>query len=141
MAVAGKNSVHKLDNSSGTLVDLSGYFQSASGIEEMSEMLDTSAFGDTSKSFIPGLEGGATMTLTGQWHATAKAHFDALRTAQRAGDGPWTYEYSPAGTGSGSAKTSVEVYVKNVRPGTDVNGLVTLEVTLQGTGDTTNGTH
>lgn len=141
MAVAGKNSIHKLDNSSGTLTDLSAFFQSATGIDLMVEMLDTHAFGDSAKESTPGLSGGQTLTLTGQYHATVYSHFTGLWTAQLSGSGPWTYEYSPAGSASGTPKISVETYLESVGMPTDVGGLVTFDVSLRATGPVTLGTN
>ena len=79
----GKNAVLKLDNSSGTLVDLSGYLDEIS-MPRSIETGETTTFGINAKTYITGLS-DATISLAGKFDSTADAHFSGILSALLAG--------------------------------------------------------
>jgi hypothetical protein len=126
-----------LDNAAGTLTDISAYVDSVGGIANTTDMLDTTTFGSTSKSFIGGLRNGDTISVSGKWDATLNTQITALLGATSTS----TFEYSPAGTAGGTPKVSGECLVSNYEVSSAVADLVTFSVSLQITGNVTHGTN
>lgn len=135
--VAAKASVFKLDNLAGTLTDISAYVDSVSGIANTTDMLETTTFGATSKAYIGGLRNGDTISVAGKWDATLNTQVTALLGASSTS----TFEYSPAGTGTGTPKVSGECLVSNYEVSSSVADLVTFTISLQITGNLTWGTN
>lgn len=135
--VAARTSVFKLDNAAGTLTDISAYVDSVGGIANTTDMLETTTFGSTSKSYIGGLRNGDTISISGKWDATLNTQITALLGATSTS----TFEYSPAGTASGTPKVSGECLVSNYEVSSAVADLVTFSVSLQITGNVTHGTN
>lgn len=137
MPVLGKNSVFKLDNSSGTLTDLSSYITDISGINNTTAMIDSTTFGDSSLENFPGLRNGDAITISGNWETALNSHFTAILSngATR------TWEYSPAGTTAGTPKVSGECYVESYVVTSAVADIVKFTATLRQTGDVTWGTN
>jgi len=137
MPVLGKNSVFKLDNSGGTLVDLSSYITDISGINNTTAMIDTTTLGDSSIEFTPGLRNGDTISLSGNYDATPNTHFTGLLGQSTSS----TFEYSPAGTGAGTPKVSGECFIATYQLTSAVADVVKFAVTLQISGAVTWGTN
>lgn len=135
--VAAKGSVFKLDNLAGSLVDISAYVDSVSGISNTTDMLDTTVFGSTSKSFMPGLRNGDTISVSGKWDSTLNTQITALLGASATS----TFEYHPAGTGAGTPKVSGECYVASYEVSSAVADLVTFSLSLQISGNVTHGSN
>lgn len=138
--VAGKDSAVWVDNSSGTLTDMSTYFRSLNGMDLVVAMLDSTAFGSAAMSSIPGLKQGNSITGAGNWDPTSYAHFIALFAAQTASSS-WTLRYSPAGTGTGKPFLSVEFLLENVSSPSDYAGTVQFSVSMKAISVVTTGTH
>jgi hypothetical protein len=135
--VAAKNSVFTLDNAGGTPTDISAYIDSVSGIANTTDMLDTTVFGQDSKSFAPGLRNGDTISISGKWDATLNTHITGLLGLTSSS----TFSYSPAGTGGGTPKFSGECFVASYEVSSAVADLVTFSLSLQITGDVSIGTN
>lgn len=135
--VAARTSVFKLDNAAGTLTDISAYVDSVGGIANTTDMLETTTFGSTSKSYIGGLRNGDTISISGKWDATLNTQIVALLGATSTS----TFEYHPAGTTVGTPKVSGECLVSNYEVSSAVADLVTFSVSLQITGNVTHGTN
>lgn len=137
MPVLGKNSVFKLDNSAGSLQDLSAYITDISGINNTTAMIDTTTLGDASLEYTPGLRNGDTITLNGNYDATPNTHFTALLGQSTSS----TFEYSPAGTTASLPKVSGECFITSYALNSAVADVVKFTVTLQITGAVTWGTN
>ena len=135
--VAAKSSVFKLDNAAGSLTDISAYVDSVSGIANTTDMLETTTFGATSKSFIPGLRNGDTISVSGKWDATLNTQITALLGSASSS----SFEYHPAGTAAGTPKVSGECFVTSYETSSSVADLVTFSISLQITGAVTHGTN
>ena len=100
----GKDSVFKLDNSGGSLTDISTYVNNVD-FPESADVSETTTLGSAgnSKTYIAGLK-DATISLSGLWDATADAIFGQV-VGQSA---TLSYEYSPEGTASGKIKNIQE---------------------------------
>lgn len=135
--VAAKSSAFKLDNAAGSLTDISAYVDSVSGIANTTDMLDTTVFGASSKSFIPGLRNGDTITVSGKWDSVLNTQITALLGLSTSS----TFEYSPAGAGAGTPKVSGECFVASYEVSSAVADLVTFSLSLQISGAVTHGTN
>ena len=133
--VHGKSTVFKLDDSGGTLRDLSSYLMEVS-FPETIETADVTAFGTTgAKSYIVGLK-DATISLTGKWDSTLDGYIAGV-LGQSAS---LSFEYGPAGSTAGLVKYSGECYVTSYNIGSPVGDAVSASVELQVTGAVTRGT-
>ena len=137
MPVLGKDTVVKLDNSAGTLTDLSSYITDISGINNTQAMIDSTTLGDSSLENFPGLRNGDAITISGNWETALNTHMTGIlgNAATR------TWDYSPAGTGVGTPKVSGECYVESYVVNSAVADIVKFTVTLRQTGDVTWGTN
>lgn len=132
--VHGKSAAFKLDDSGGTLRDLSAYLMEVS-FPETIETADVTAFGSASKSYIVGLK-DATISLTGKWDSV----FDGYIAGVLGQTASLSFEYGPAGTTGGNVKYSGECYVTSYNIGSPVGDAVSASVELQVTGNVTRGT-
>ena len=135
--VAARNSSFKLDNGAGTLTDISAYVDSVGGIANTTDMLDTTVFGSTSKTFQPGLRNGDTITVSGKWDSTLNTQITALLGLTYSS----TFDYSPAGTTAGLPKVTGECFVTSYEVSSSVADLVTFSMSLQISGAVTHGTN
>lgn len=132
-------SVIAYDNAAGTPVDISGYANSFSGLDLLNEILEATAFGDTSRESGLGLKGGGSISVSGDWGSTLHAQFVAI-DALTTGD-TQTLKYSPAGTGSGTPYLQVETVLESFAPSSSVGDKVTYSASLKMTGNVTTGTN
>jgi hypothetical protein len=132
--VHGKSAVFKLDDSSGTLRDLSEYLEDASFPRSI-ETAETTTFGSSAKSYITGLT-DATISLSGKFDATADGYLAGV-VGQSA---TLSFEYGPAGSTAGLVKYSGECILTSYEVGATVGDAVTASVELQVSGSVTRGT-
>lgn len=135
--VAARTSAFKLDNAAGSLTDISAYVDSVGGIANTTDMLETTTFGATSKTFIGGLRNGDTITVSGKWDTTLNTQMTALLGLSTSS----TFEYSPAGTAASTPKVSGECFVTSYEVSSSVADLVTWTASLQISGAVTWGTN
>src|SRR3990167_8867898 len=110
MTVSAKSTYFALDDSAGTLIDLSSRFESVEFGESI-DALPSHTFGDNSKEYILGLKGGDSVPLAGPWDETIEAHLRGIYGSATSK----TFNYGPAGSGSGSTKLSGECHLTNYR--------------------------
>lgn len=125
---AGRNAVLKLDNSAGTLVDLSAYITS-SDLDRTVALLDVAVYGDTAKKTIPGLADGS-IPLQGHYDGGAAA-IDAHLAAIFQHANTQTFEIGPAGSASGQVKYTGECRLSNYKVSMPHDGVVDWSATLQ----------
>lgn len=135
--VAARTSAFKLDNAAGSLTDISAFVESVGGIANTTDMLETTTFGSTSKTFIGGLRNGDTITVSGKWDSTLNTQMTALLGLSTSS----TFEYSPAGTAASTPKVSGECFVTSYEVSSSVADLVTWTASLQISGAVTWGTN
>lgn len=135
--VAARSSSFKLDNAAGSLTDISAYVDSVSGIANTTDMAETTTFGSTSKTFQGTLRNGDSISISGKWDATLNTQITALLGLATSS----SFDYSPAGTGSGTPKVTGECFVSSYEVSSSVADLVTFSLSLQITGAVTWGTN
>lgn len=125
--VHGKDSYFKVAST-----DLSAYLNSIS-VSRSADTAETTTFSSGTKTFIAGLK-DATITLSGMFDATVYSTIAGwLGTSQ-------TWEYGPAGSGSGKVKVSGSGIVTAVEMASSVGEAVTANITIQVSGAVTDGT-
>lgn len=117
--------------------DISAYTDTVSGVNNSTDMLETTAFGNTSKAFIGGLRNGDKITVSGKWDSALHSTVSALLGS--ANSSAWVF--GPAGSTAGNAKFSGNCFVESYEVGATVAGLVTWSASLQITGNVTIGTY
>jgi predicted secreted protein len=134
--VHGKGAVIKLDDSTGTLRDLSGYSAEVS-LPRSIETAETTTFAATgdAKTYIVGLN-DSTMAIKCMWDAT----LDGYLAPALGADATLSFEYGPAGSGSGAVKFTGEGIMTSYQTSSPVGDVVSLSIDLQITGPVTRGT-
>lgn len=130
--VHGKTAVFKIDNSSGTLTDISAYCDSVD-LPLTADTAETSTFGSTAKSYIAGLK-DSTLSVSGIWDATADATLAAIVGLTG------TFEYGPAGSTAGLIKYTGECICTSYSTSAPVGDKVTFSAEFQVTGAVTRTT-
>ena len=131
----GKDSVFKLDNSGGSLTDISAYINSVD-FPETADVAETSVLGASSKSYIVGLK-DSTIAIAGLWDSTV----DGILGAVVGQSATLSFEYSPEGTGSGAIKYTGECILTSYSQSSPVGDVVSYSADFQVSGNVTRGTH
>jgi hypothetical protein len=134
--VHGKSAVFKLDDSGGTLRDLSAYLDDL-GFPRDIETAETTTFGvaGSAKTYIVGLS-DATISISGKFDATADGYLAGV-LGQSA---TLSFEYGPAGSTGGLVKYSGECIMTSYEVSASVGDVVTASADFQVTGQITRGT-
>jgi predicted secreted protein len=132
----GKNASFKIDNSGGTLTDISTYLDDVS-LPRSIETAETTTFGVSggAKTYVTGLN-DSTISIGGKWHAT----LDGVLAGILGQDATVSFEYGPEGTTVSRVKYTGEAIVTSYEVGSPVGDVVTFSAELQVTGPVTRGT-
>jgi len=132
----GKNAVFKLDDSGGTLRDLSTYVNDVSFPRSI-ETAETTTFGVSggSKTYITGLN-DTTISVSGLFDATSDGYLAGI-LGQSA---TVSFEYGPLGSTGGYVKYSGEAIMTSYEVSSAVGDVVSASFDLQVTGAVTRGT-
>lgn len=130
--VHGKSGSFWLDNSGGTLTDISSYVKDVELSIDI-DTVETTTIQNDSKTYIPGTE-GSTLSVTLLWNTTIDAHIWGIKSSIV------TFAYGPAGSASGSIKYTGECMLTNFTIPTDVGSETQLTISLQCTDDITRTT-
>jgi hypothetical protein len=127
-AVHGYLTCFKLDNSAGTLVDLSQYMRS-SGLKRIADMAEVGGYGTQPKSKIVGRT-DANIPIGGVWDATLDIHMSGILglTATQ------TFEWGPAGSVAGSVKYTGECRLASYDQDSPIDAEATWSGQLEVTG-------
>ena len=130
----GKSTAFKVDNSSGTLTDISNTLTDVT-FPQTIETAETTAFGASAKTYIVGLT-DSTISVSGTWDATVDAHLAGI-LGQAASV---SFEYGPEGSTSTYIKYSGECYLTSYEKSGSVGDAVKYSAEFQVTGAVTRGT-
>lgn len=134
--VHGKSAVFKLDDSGGTLRDLSSYLNDVSMPRDI-ETAETTTFGvsGSAKTYITGLT-DATISISGLFDSTADGYLAGVvgNTATL------SFEYGPEGSTGGNVKYSGECIMTSYEVSASVGDAVQASADFQVTGTITRGT-
>lgn len=130
----GKNASFKVDNSGGTLTDISNTLNSVTFPREI-ETLETTSFGSSSRSYVVGFS-DATISVEGSFDATVDAHLAGILGQEAS----VSFEYGPEGTTAGQVKYTGEALMTSYETSAGVGDIVTYSAEFQVTGAITRGT-
>lgn len=126
-----------LDNSAGTLIDLSAYVDHVD-VPEDQEMHDTTTFGKNARTFLPGLRSG-TVSISGKWDTVIEAHMAGLLALQTGASA--TFEYGPEGNTTGNRRITGECFLTKYEPPAQVDGVTPFTAEFQVTDTITRNTY
>lgn len=135
MPTLGVNAVFKLDNSAGTLVDLSQYITSVDGLPGDADLQDVTTFGSTGRKWLPGLR-SSDIRVEGVWDPVVDAHFGGIIGSAAT----QTFEYGPEGGTTGKTKYTGECRVASYETKGGVGEPLTFSATLRTDGGITRTT-
>lgn len=125
--VHGKGTAFQLDGTAGSLVNIGPYTDSVDGLPGEVELADVTTFGNEGHKYIPGLE-NASVSLGGNFDPTLHTTFGTttqMKAATR------SFEYGPAGSGTGMPKLTGEAWIQNYTVNSSVSEKATWSATLQ----------
>jgi hypothetical protein len=128
----GKNAAFKIDDSGGTLRDISDVLTDVA-ISRTADVAEVSAFSNSSKAYVAGLK-DATITISGSFDATVDGYLSGILGAEG------SFEFYPIGTTGGNPKASGEAICTSYDRTPDVGGAVSFSAAFQVSGDVTEGT-
>lgn len=128
-----------LDNAAGAVQNVSAYADNFS-LPQSTEMLEVTPFGSSVKRFIPGLNGGDSLTVSGPLDVTLHSQIAGMKAAQDAGTTGFSLIYGPGGSVSGQPRFNVEVYIASYEVSSGVGGRVEFSASLQVDGAVTSTT-
>ena len=128
----GKNAAFKIDDSGGTLRDISNVLTDVA-VSRTADVAEVSAFSNSSKAYVAGLK-DATITISGSFDATVDGYLSGILGAEG------SFEFYPIGTTGGNPKASGEAICTSYDRTPDVGGAVSFSASFQVSGDVTEGT-
>lgn len=111
-------------------VNLSTFATNVDGFPGSVDTLDTTTYGKSRKTYIPGL-GDGSISVTFNWDPTASTGPDAVLSALIVTPALVTVIHGPQGSTTGQAKYSVSAILKEWKVSTPVAGLVTGTASFQ----------
>ena len=117
------------------LTNVSPYADNVS-VPQSTDQLEVSTFGSASKAFIPGLNDGDSISISGPYDVVVHS----LITGARSAGSLLGYVFGPGGSVATQARSAGSVYVQQYSTSTTVGGRVEYSLSLQVTGAVTNGT-
>jgi hypothetical protein len=129
----GKDAVFKVDDSGGTLQDISNILSSVT-LSREADTAEVSALGSSDKSYIVGLK-DATISIEGMADVTTSGYLEGIF-----GGSAVDFEYYPAGTGSGEVKYSGTAILMSFETAAELGGAVSVSGEFQVTGGVTRAT-
>ena len=130
----GKDTVFKVDNSGGTLTDISAYCNNVDFSREI-DAPETTTYGNDDRTYITGLR-GSNFSVSGFYDATVDAVLNGIF-----GSGEVTFEYGPQGSTSGDVRYTGECVMTSYSPGSPVDGVSTWSADFLVTGAVTYNTY
>lgn len=133
--VHGKSTDFRIDNSGGTLTDISAYCDSVD-FPQTVETAETTTFGDSSKDYIVGLK-DSTISIGGKWDSV----LDGVLAPILGQAATVSFQYGPAGTTLTNVKYTGECFCTSYQVTGAVGDVVTFSAEFQVTGAVTRGTY
>ena len=130
--VHGKTAVFKIDNSGGSLQDISAYCDNID-FPATADTAEVTTFGDANKEYIGGLK-DATISISGSWDAAADVILEAIRGLTG------TFEYGPQGSTATNIKYTGECICTAYNVTAPVGDKVSFSAEFQCTGAITRTT-
>jgi hypothetical protein len=133
--VHGKDSYTALDDTAGSLTDVSSYLDSCELSAEI-ELADVTAFGDEGHKNIAGLE-NSSFSFSGHWDS---AEDDIVGSTTQRKAGTRTFNFAPQGNSSGNVLYTAEVWINSYSVSGSASDKVSFSGTLTVNGEVTRTT-
>lgn len=130
----GRNTVFKIQNAAGTLVDISNVLRDVS-LPISADTPETTAFGSTNKSYVIGIKDGR-FSCSGMYDAATDAILEGIFGLEAAR----TFEYGPEGSATGRVKYTGSVFLTSYTVSGSVSDMVAASCEFQVTGALTRST-
>lgn len=136
----GKKSKFEIDNSGGSLTDISAYCDEVTFSRSL-ETAEVTTFGDNAKEYIMGLS-DATISISGKFDAAGASTVDAVLSGILGQEATASFAYTPGGGAASSTnpKYTGECYVTSYEITGSVGDAVTFSAEAQVTGAITRAT-
>lgn len=134
----GKSGAFKLDDTGGSLRDISAYCDEVSIKREVSTA-EATTFGDTARDYLAGLM-DATLSISGKWDDAATTGVDVVVGENLVAVATRSFEWGPSGTTTGRIKYSGECIITSFEITGNFDDVVTFSMEVQTTGGITRGT-
>lgn len=128
--VHGKDSKFLVDDSGGTLRDISGHVDNVAGLPGARALSDVTAYGDAGERFIPGLQ-GLTFTVSGHFDSAATTGSATVLNGLRTASATSSFEYGPEGSTTGKVKYSGECWMEGLTVDSSVKEKVPFSATFR----------
>ena len=136
MAVVTGTSMNlQIDNSSGSLTNVTGFANSIDFAFPV-DMLDTTVFGSLQKSSVPGFGGGDDIVINFRYDPTIEAQLAAIAPLTTTS----TVQVGPRGTTASNEKYSFETFLMNYAVKATPEAIDEIVATFRKTGAYTRGT-
>lgn len=136
----GKDLAFSIDDSGGTLREISGHVTKVTGLPGKRALDDVTAAGDGGDKSIPGLFSGQ-FTVAGWFDTAATTGSHTVLNGLRTTTATSSFEYGPAGDASSAVKISGECWLESLTYDTEVRGAVPFEASFKVDGTLTVGTY
>jgi predicted secreted protein len=138
--IHGKKSVFKIDNSAGTLTDISAFCEEVSLSRDI-ETAEVTTFGNDAKAYITGLTDG-TVSISGKFDAASASAIDQVLSGilGAASTVSWAYRVNSASTSATNPEYQGEGILTSYEVSGSVGDAVTFSAELQCTGAITRAT-
>jgi len=137
---SGKDLVFKIDDSGGTLRDISTHVTSVAGLPGARALDDATGAGEGGDKSLPGLFSGS-FTVSGWFDTTATTGSHTVLNGLRTHTATSSFEYGPGGGGTGAIKLSGESWMESLTYDAEVRGgVVPFEAQFKVDGTVTTGT-
>jgi predicted secreted protein len=134
----GRDTVFKIDDSGGTLRDLSNQLREVS-FPRTVDLAETSAYGTFDKTYVVGMR-DAKITASGMFSAALATEIDAVLSGIIGQAASVTFEYGPEGSTTGRVRYTGEAYVTSYEISSPLTDMVSVSIELQVTGSVTRNT-
>jgi hypothetical protein len=122
----GKDHAFKIDDSGGTLRDISTHVTSVSGLPGTRPLSDATGAQATGESSLPGIP-GATFTVNGWFDTAATTGSHTVLNGIRLATATSSFEYGPGGGAASAIKYSGECWLESLNYNAELTGTVSFE--------------
>lgn len=128
--VHGKSTHFAIDDSGGTLRNISAYCDQVQGLPAGRSLSPVTAFGDSGVKSIPGLV-NAQFSIRGHYDPTATTGPHAVLTSLRSSSATSTFNFGPEGNGAGTTKIYGECWLTEYAVDASVDNKISFSATFQ----------
>lgn len=126
----GKDTYFAIDDSGGTLRNISPHVNNVSGLPGARQLSEVTAFGDAGVKNIPGLV-NVSFTISGPYDSQATTGSYAVLNGLRSTTTTSSFEYGPASNSSGAPKLYGEAWLSELSIDASVADAITYSATIQ----------